>query len=346
MLERFRLRDFVRSCLESAFASLCASLGLAAYLLDLETVRLPSPAEASAGATAHHSAPQPRHFHLRLFALIIACAGSLFVASTLILHMPIRLGRTLLARLSLPTDHDFYCLGVGLMSTWALLWGGRGLLKTLQAHLGQGEPTNRAWVARVGGLMLVAGKAGVLLVLWLAVIPVMLGVLFELVIIVPARVPPDETPFISPYEAWALGLVFLKIWVRCVLLGVMGPNTPWRQRFERVRANGIRNVDFKWTLLEVVWPVMSAVADLLLTPYFLVKTGELAACWWAEATVPSPTHALARRYAYLWYLALQCGLHTLGAVRDWLQRLHDRIRDDQYLVGLELKNLVLEQQHQ
>lgn len=60
-----------------------------------------------------------------------------------------------------------------------------------------------------------------LLSLWLLLLPVLIGILFEYVVIIPARVPLNETPFVPPYEAWALGLVFLKIWVRCELLGVM-----------------------------------------------------------------------------------------------------------------------------
>jgi hypothetical protein len=50
----------------------------------------------------------------------------------------------------------------------------------------------------------------------IVVIPVLIGLLFELLIVVPLRVPIDESPVFLLYQDWALGLVFLKIWTRLV----------------------------------------------------------------------------------------------------------------------------------
>lgn len=50
------------------------------------------------------------------------------------------------------------------------------------------------------------------------VIPVLIGLLFELLVIVPMRVPVDESPVFLLYQDWALGLIFLKIWTRLVSL--------------------------------------------------------------------------------------------------------------------------------
>ena len=50
------------------------------------------------------------------------------------------------------------------------------------------------------------------------VIPVLIGLLFELLVIVPMRVPIDESPVFLLYQDWALGLIFLKIWTRLVSL--------------------------------------------------------------------------------------------------------------------------------
>lgn len=47
-------------------------------------------------------------------------------------------------------------------------------------------------------------------------IPVLIGLLFELLVIVPMRVPVDESPVFLLYQDWALGLIFLKIWTRLV----------------------------------------------------------------------------------------------------------------------------------
>lgn len=53
-------------------------------------------------------------------------------------------------------------------------------------------------------------------VLQIFVIPVLIGLLFELLVIVPMRVPVDESPVFLLYQDWALGLIFLKIWTRVV----------------------------------------------------------------------------------------------------------------------------------
>lgn len=50
------------------------------------------------------------------------------------------------------------------------------------------------------------------------IIPVLIGLLFELLVIVPMRVPIDESPVFLLYQDWALGLIFLKIWTRLVRL--------------------------------------------------------------------------------------------------------------------------------
>lgn len=56
------------------------------------------------------------------------------------------------------------------------------------------------------------------IVLQIFVIPVLIGLLCELLVIVPMRVPVDESPVFLLYQDWVLGLVFLKIWTRLVSL--------------------------------------------------------------------------------------------------------------------------------
>ncbi|MFS7998242.1 hypothetical protein Hanom_Chr12g01151401 [Helianthus anomalus] len=52
------------------------------------------------------------------------------------------------------------------------------------------------------------------------VIPVLIGLLFELLVIVPMRVAVDESPVFLLYQDWALGLVVFKIWTRLVRLHI------------------------------------------------------------------------------------------------------------------------------
>ena len=50
----------------------------------------------------------------------------------------------------------------------------------------------------------------------IVVVPILIGLLFELLLVVPMRVPMDESPLFLLYQDWALGLLFLKIWTRLV----------------------------------------------------------------------------------------------------------------------------------
>lgn len=74
-----------------------------------------------------------------------------------------------------------------------------------------------------------------LLTLWLGAVPLLVGLLFELLVVVPLRVPVNESPVFLLYQDWALGLLFLKIWTRLVMIG-QGPlaNDAWRAKFEQV----------------------------------------------------------------------------------------------------------------
>ena len=79
----------------------------------------------------------------------------------------------------------------------------------------------------------------------------------DVLLVAPVRVPLDETPSLALYQNWALGLVFLKIWMRCVTLGAFG-EAAWRERFERVAEHDVLGVRFGWTLAEVVLPLVGS----------------------------------------------------------------------------------------
>lgn len=81
----------------------------------------------------------------------------------------------------------------------------------------------------------ISAKAALLLTLWLGAVPLLVGLLFELLVVIPLRVPVDESPVFLLYQDWALGLLFLKIWTRLVMVG-QGPfaNEAWKAKFEQV----------------------------------------------------------------------------------------------------------------
>eukprot|EP00968_Pinguiococcus_pyrenoidosus_P027297 scaffold7364_cov204-Pinguiococcus_pyrenoidosus.AAC.3 len=80
---------------------------------------------------------------------------------------------------------------------------------------------------------LLGAKWAILLVIWLGVIPLGLGLMGEAYGAIPIRSTLTELPLVPLMQVWAMGLVFLKIWARCVLLAaraieVQGPDLQGR----------------------------------------------------------------------------------------------------------------------
>ncbi|KAL6998990.1 putative E3 ubiquitin ligase sud1 [Sarracenia purpurea var. burkii] len=123
------------------------------------------------------------------------------------------------AHLLLPITHsiklnDIYAFVLGSYVIWSVVAGVRysiDHIKTRRAAV----MLNQIW--KWCGIVL---KCLALLSIWITllfqvfVIPVLIGLLFELLVIVPMRVPVDESPVFLLYQDWSLGLIFLKIWTR------------------------------------------------------------------------------------------------------------------------------------
>ena len=111
------------------------------------------------------------------------------------------------------------------------------------------------------------------------VIPVTCGVLFELSVLHPIYYPIDKTPVVSTFGNWAGGLFLIKMWSRCVELGVFG-ETEWVRKVESLQ--NIRGIDRIWLLREVAVPVLSQLCLRLSLPYFVAKL--LGSCCCDEYT--------------------------------------------------------------
>ena len=50
--------------------------------------------------------------------------------------------------------------------------------------------------------------------LWFGVAPLLVGLLFEVVLVIPIRTPLNESPSYPLLQCWAIGLLFLNFWLR------------------------------------------------------------------------------------------------------------------------------------
>ncbi|GFS29762.1 RING/U-box superfamily protein [Actinidia rufa] len=220
-------------------------------------------------------------FVLRIVLLLMVAWMTLLIVNSSLIVVPISLGRALFKAIPvLPITHgikcnDFYSFVIGSYVIWSA----------------------------------VAGASSALLSIWVFVIPVLIGLLFDLLVIVPLRVPVDESPVFLLYQDWALGLVFLKIWTRLVMMDHMGPLVAesWRIKFERVREDGGEATG-----------LLDAARDLF--------------------GYPLVVNSAVYRFAWLGCFGFSLLCFCAKRFHVWFTNLHNSIRDDRYLIGRRLHN--------
>ncbi|XP_074367222.1 putative E3 ubiquitin ligase SUD1 isoform X2 [Apium graveolens] len=273
-------------------------------------------------------------FVLRIVLLLLMAWMTLLVFNSALVVIPVSLGRVLFNAIpTLPVTHgiksnDLYSFVIGSYVICTAVAGARYTNEYIITRR-TADLLNYIW--KWCGILL---KSSALLSIWVFVIPVLIGLLFELLVIAPMRVPVDESPIFLLYQDWALGLIFLKIWTRLVMLDHMIPlaDESWRVKFERVRENGFSRLQGFWVLREIVIPVIMKLLTALCVPYVL-----------ARGVFPIfgyPVVVNSAVYRFAWLGCLVLGLVCFCAKRFHVcfTNLHNSIRDDIYLIGRRLHN--------
>ncbi|EPS69519.1 hypothetical protein M569_05245, partial [Genlisea aurea] len=273
-------------------------------------------------------------FALRIVLLLLMAWMTLLVFNSTLIVVPISLGRLLFNSLPLlPISHgikcnDLYAFVIGSYVIWSGLAGARYCADLIQKN------TTRVLLNQIWKWCGIIVKSCALLSIWIFIIPVLIGLLFELLVIVPMRVPVDESPVFLLYQDWALGLIFLKIWTRLVMLDQMIPlvDESWRVKFERVREDGFSRLQGLWVLREIVFPIIMKLLTALCVPY-VVSRGIFPILGY-PLLVNSAVYRFAWLGCLLFSLLYLCGQRF----HIWFRNLHNSIRDDRYLIGRRLHN--------
>lgn len=273
-------------------------------------------------------------FVLRIVLLLVIAWMTLLVINSALIVVPISLGRALFNAIPLlPITHgvkcnDLYAFIIGSYVIWTAVAGARYSIEHVR--------TKRAAVLfkQIWKWCGIVVKSSALLSIWIFVIPVLIGLLFELLVIVPMRVPVDESPVFLLYQDWALGLIFLKIWTRLVMLDHMMPlvDESWRVKFERVREDGFSRLQGLWVLREIVFPIIMKLLTALCVPYVLAR-GVFPVLGY-----PLVVNSAVYRFAWLGCLCFSVLWFCAKRFHVWFTNLHNSIRDDRYLVGRRLHN--------
>ena len=273
-------------------------------------------------------------FVLRIVLLLVIAWMTLLVFNSALVVVPISLGRVLFNSIPrLPITHgikcnDLYAFIIGSYVIWTAVAGVRYSIEQIRKRR-TSVLLNQIWK-----WCSIVVKSSALLSIWIFVIPVLIGLLFELLVIVPLRVPVDESPVFLLYQDWALGLIFLKIWTRLVMLDHMMPlmDETWRVKFERVRDDGFSRLQGLWVLKEIVLPIIMKLLTALCVPYVLARG------MFPVLGYPLVVNSAVYRFAWLGCLSFSFLCFCAKRFHVWFTNLHNSIRDDRYLIGRRLHN--------
>ncbi|XP_065210873.1 E3 ubiquitin-protein ligase MARCHF6 [Planococcus citri] len=360
LLEQHYIRQWLRATIRIWCLTVAWCLGLKSYLLgdgvqNNDDAGAPAAANAAAAAAAADNAAlaggglgaahqallqrggptgfqpyeKPKWFPLRIIALLILICMTTVVASLIVLTVPVYVGRKVMAvwpslvlTKPVPKVHELYTASAGMYMLWLMA----RIIATMISWLPKGK---MVVIRRITKMSLSTMKA-MFAVIWLVgVIPFLFGLLVELVIVVPMRVPLDQTPVIWTWLDWGLGLLYMKI--SCALL-MMGPDWRIKRAVERTFRNGFQRMNLKFTMKEVIMPVVGTLALLLALPYAI-----------AHGIVPifvksfHLRNVIARRiYPFLLILALVYSGASFGGRQS--VKWYEHIRNERYLVGRKLIN--------
>uniref|UniRef100_A0A8C2A9J7 E3 ubiquitin-protein ligase MARCHF6 n=1 Tax=Cyprinus carpio TaxID=7962 RepID=A0A8C2A9J7_CYPCA len=203
---------------------------------------------------------RPMKFPLRIVLLILFMCVTLLLASLVCLTLPVFTGRWLMSFWTGSAKiHELYTAACGLYVCWLSIRA----ITVMLAWMPQGR---RVILLKVEEWTLMIMKTLIVAVLLAGVIPLLLGLLFELVIVAPLRVPLDQTPLFYPWQDWALGVLHAKI---IAAITLMGPQWWLKTVIEQVYANGIRNIDLHFIIRKLGAPVIAVLLLSLCIPYVI-----------------------------------------------------------------------------
>uniref|UniRef100_A0A3B3XBN2 E3 ubiquitin-protein ligase MARCHF6 n=1 Tax=Poecilia mexicana TaxID=48701 RepID=A0A3B3XBN2_9TELE len=275
------------------------------------------------GPQAFQPYHRPPHFLLKIVLLVVFMCVTLLLASLICLTLPVCVGRWLMSLwMGSAVVHELYTTASGLYVCWVSVRAATVLLSWM--------PQGRMVIMlKVQEWTLMIFKTVVVAVMLAGVIPLLLGLLFDLVVVAPLRVPMDQTPLFYPWQDWALGVLHAKI---IAAITLMGPQWRLKAVIEQVYANGIRNIDLHFIVRRLAAPVICLLLLLLCVPYTVSKglTPLLG--------VQPKMQILVERKIYPFLLMVVILLAFLSFQIRQFKRLYEHIKNDKYLVGQRLVN--------
>ncbi|XP_055687108.1 E3 ubiquitin-protein ligase MARCHF6 [Lutzomyia longipalpis] len=283
---------------------------------------------------------RPSYFIIRLGGLIVFMCISLVIGSLLTLTIPVWIGRQCMALWSVsghissqapaadetpPRPHELYTAAMGTYLCWII---SRGIAIAVNLFP-QGRQAVMQKIKHWVSIGASYAMAAVIFVLMFGVVPLLYGLLLELVVVVPLRVPLEQTPILFLGQDWALGVLYTKI--TCALT-LMGPDWALKRAIERAYRDGLRDIDLKFIIRDLAAPVIMCFGLALAIPYVLAHS--ILPIFFTNQHTKT---LIARRiYPFFLIIAIIIGI-IIFQIRQF-KKLYVAIKNDKYLVGQRLVN--------
>jgi len=265
----------------------------------------------------------------RLSIFIASGALLLAVLSSWLLHGPLTVGRMMIELLHVSSDNDVFNYPVGLSLCGAIAFVLNFIIQDIMHNrdvLGVMHVVYK-WIVRALQFVTVG-------MYWLVVPPFMLGIVFESLVLNPLRGNTSSASF-SLLECWAFGLIGLKIWTQCVLVGLFG-DIDMRVNLEVVVMRGFAQFDAWYCVRNVVIPVTLQLLDFSVVPYLLSITIQRGHVFIPQEYLP--LFDLLHDWRYHVYVFLRITLLATKSAYKYIVRIHRQVRDSKYLIGTQLHN--------
>ena len=168
---------------------------------------------------------KPKLFYIRVTFLLVAFWATLLFFGAFTLTVPVLLGRALI---------NFYFGDIRVNEFNTAACGIYAIVIFLQMISVVVRGISRGWtqiITKVTEWIPILCKLAVAAILLLGVIPLLIGLLFEVVLLLPLRVPLGQTPVFYLYQDWAFGVLLTN--VICAI--TMMTDLQFKETLEQVR---------------------------------------------------------------------------------------------------------------
>lgn len=175
-----------------------------------------------------------------------------------------------------------------------------------------------------GGTCLLALKRDLLFFIWMVIIPLLIGLLVDLLLISPFTGTDDDFPALNFFRTWLLGRFFKRLWINHV-------DESWEAKLKRAKEDFSAELrPMWWFFQDVCMPLGTELLVALGVPYVLAKG------FFPRLGYSASVNSTVYRFSWLGSFGL-CAFYYLGKVL--FVQLHDSIRHGRYAIGRRLEDV-------